>query len=240
MARTKKKGFSVNLNDAESYFRPPVDHYECEIEGVEAADSGSLAWDFKITAGRFKGKSFRGYTQTGEALWTTRQLVEATGEEVEDAEVGMDYFEGLVGKELTVQVDYREWEGKEKLNLRFHPAGSSDEEEEDEKPKKKSKKPRDEEEDEDEDEKPKSRRSKKPARDEEEDEEEEEDEKPSRSKKKKKKAELTPEEIQDMDVDDLEALVTEYELEVDLSDFKTLKKQQSAVIKAAEEAGLIE
>lgn len=248
MARNKKKSLAVNLSEAESYFRPPEGHYELEVVAVDQGEGNSLAWDFKITSGRFKGKEFRDYTSLeANALWRVRQLVEATGADVEDAEVDLEYFQGLVGETLSARVGYREWEGKEKINVTYElSAGDDDDEkppkkgkrardeddEEEEKPARSSKRKRDEEDEEEE----KPARGKKRSRDEDEDEEEE----PKKGKKgKKAKAELTQEEIRDMDTDELETLIEKHELDVDLSKFKVLKKQQSAVIDAAEEAGLL-
>jgi flagellar biosynthesis GTPase FlhF len=79
---------------------------------------------------------------------------------------------------------------------------------------------------------------------EEEDEEEEEEEKPAKkkasAKKTKKKETVSADDIQEMDEDALEEFVSDNELDVDLSEFKTLRKKQAAVIDAAEEGGLIE
>ena len=256
MARKSKRGISVNLSDAESYFRPPEGHYELEVIGVEMGEGNSLAWDFKVKAGKFKGKEFRDYTSLEpNALWRVRQLVEATGADVEDADVDLEYFEGLVGESLSARVAYREWEGKEKINVTYELPGAGDD---DEVPPKRGKRNRDEDE---EDSKPaRSRRRRdddeeedKPARGKDDDDEEEEEkprgrrrskddddeeDKPARGKGKKK-ADLTQEEIRDMDTDELETLIEKNELDVDLSKIKTLKKQQNAVIDAASEAGLL-
>lgn len=242
MARKTKKGVSVNLNDVESYFRPPRGTYQLEIAGVDQGEGNSLAWDFKITAGKFKGKEFRDYTNLEpQSLWRLRQLVEATGSDIEDAELDLDYFEGLIGEGLIGEVSYREYEGKEKLSVSYVLSGDDDGE--DERPAKK-KRSRD---DDDEEEKPAKKRKKadedeeeeKPARGKRRSRDEDEEEKPAKKGKKKPKGELTQEEIRDMDTDELEKLVEEHDLDVDLSDFKTLKKQQNAVIDAANEAGLM-
>lgn len=52
-----------------------------------------------------------------------------------------------------------------------------------------------------------------------------------------KKAAVTEEEVQEMNEDELEALIEEQELDVDLSEFKTLRKKKNAVVDAMEEAG---
>lgn len=71
---------------------------------------------------------------------------------------------------------------------------------------------------------------------------EEEEEKPKKrsSRKKKKKDPVTEETIQDMSEEELEALIEEHDLDVDLDDFKTLRKKKNAVIDAAEEAEILE
>lgn len=50
---------------------------------------------------------------------------------------------------------------------------------------------------------------------------------------------VTAEAIGEMTQDELEALVEEHELEVDLDEHKTLRKKRSAVVDAAEEAGIL-
>ena len=244
MARKKKQGISVNLSDAESYFRPPEGRYELEIIAVEQGEGNSLAWDFKIKAGKFKGREFRDYTSLEPAaLYRARSLVEATGANIEDADVDLEYFEGLIGETLSAKVGYREWEGKEKISVTYELPGTGDDDE-DEAPPKRGKRYRD---DDDDDDKP-ARGKKKPKDDDEEEEEkprgrrntkDDDDDKPARGKKKPKAADLTQEEIRDMDTDELEALVEKHDLDVDLSSIKTLKKQQNAVIDAANEAGLL-
>lgn len=93
---------------------------------------------------------------------------------------------------------------------------------------------------------PKTRRRPGKAKaDEPEDEDEDEDEKPKTRGKKpagktKKKETVSEEEVMEMSEDDLEELIEKHELEVDIGEFKTLRKKQNAVIDALEEAGLIE
>lgn len=52
-----------------------------------------------------------------------------------------------------------------------------------------------------------------------------------------KKGAVTEDDIQEMNEDELEALVEEHELDLDLSEFKTLRKMKNAVIDAMEEGG---
>ena len=51
--------------------------------------------------------------------------------------------------------------------------------------------------------------------------------------------EVTADDINGMNQDELEELVEEHELEVDLDDYKTLRKKRTAVVDAAEEAGIL-
>lgn len=74
-------------------------------------------------------------------------------------------------------------------------------------------------------------------------EDDEEEEKPSKksSKKDKKKAKkFSADEVQDADEDELESIIEKSGIEVDLDDYKTLKKKQAAVIDALEDAELLE
>ena len=50
---------------------------------------------------------------------------------------------------------------------------------------------------------------------------------------------VTAEAINEMSQDELEALIEEHDLEVDLDEHKTLRKKRSAVVDAAEEAGIL-
>ena len=55
-----------------------------------------------------------------------------------------------------------------------------------------------------------------------------------------KGATVSADDISEMSQDELEALVEEHELEVDLDEFRTLRKKRTAVTDAAEEAGILE
>jgi len=91
--------------------------------------------------------------------------------------------------------------------------------------------------DEDDDEPVKPKGKKKPEPEEDEDDE---DEKPSPKKKTNKKSKIPSDEVMDADEDGLQELIDLHELDVDLSDFKTLRKKAAAVIDALEEMDLLE
>lgn len=129
-----------------------------------------------------------------------------------------------------------------------------DDEDEDEAPVKKKK--RAVVEDEDEDEAPVKSKKKKPVEDEDEEEEapkskkkkpvdddEDEDEAPAKSKKKAKEVEpgdeYTEEEVREMDEKGLKSVIKKHDLDVDLDDYPSLRKQCIAVSKALDEAGLL-
>lgn len=97
--------------------------------------------------------------------------------------------------------------------------------------------------DEDEDEKPKGKKGKsKKEEPEEEDEDEDEEEEKPKSKKGKKKGgdKVSADTVNDADEKELKKIVKEHDLEVDLSEAKTLRKKQALVIDALEQADLLE
>lgn len=122
-----------------------------------------------------------------------------------------------------------------------------DDDDEDEKPSKsrksKSKKD-DDDEDDDEDEKPsKSKsKSKKSAKDDDDEEDEPKSKKGAKGKSSKKAKKYTADDIGDLDEDELQELLEKHDLEdeVDLDDYKNLKKKVAAVIDALEDADLME
>lgn len=95
----------------------------------------------------------------------------------------------------------------------------------------------------------KERREKRKAKDEDEDAgEEEEEEKPKKkgkkeepkAKKGKKAKKVSSDDVMEADEEELQELIDEHELDVDLDDYKTLRKKQAAVIDALEENDLLE
>lgn len=80
--------------------------------------------------------------------------------------------------------------------------------------------------------------------DDDEEEEEKTSKKPAKGKdkksSKKKPKKYTSDAVETMDEDELEELVEEAGIEIDLSDFKTLRKKQAGVIDALEDADLLE
>lgn len=140
--------------------------------------------------------------------------------------------------------------GKAKKGKSKSDDDEDDDDDEDEKPSKKSKskkssKKDDDDEDDDEDEKPsKKSKSKKSKKDDDDEDEDDEPKKGKKSKggKKSKKKTYSTDEVEDMDEEELEELLEEAGLddEVDLDDYKNLKKKVAAVLEALEEADLLE
>lgn len=230
----------------------PAGDYAVEVASVEVKEGNEadyFAWKFKITEGKYKGSTLYYNTSLAEqALWNLKGLLEVIGVEIEDEPSELDISD-LEGLTLNVSVELEKYQGKNQSKVVDYWSDGEDREEEEENPRRGRQKK----EDEDEEEEKSTRRSRKSKDDEEEKpsrrsrktkDEDEEEEKSSRSsrnsKKKKKDAELTQEEISDMDEKELEDLVEEHELDVDLSKFKTVGKMRSAVIDAAEEAGILE
>lgn len=241
-SRKKKSVYRVDLSDVQDNTPPPEGNYHLSVSSVEAKEGDEdtyFAWKFNIESGKYKGKIL--YTNTSlapQSLWNLRGLLEAMEVEIPDEAFDLDLDE-MIGGECMGSVDHEEYRGKPKARLTdFWPMEddkpkskrkAKDEDEEDEKSKSRKRNKADEEEDEEDDEPP-PKRSRRKA-------EEEDDEPPKRSKANgKKKVADTPSqaEIKDMSQDELEDVIKEFKLDVDLSEFKTLRKMQLAVVDGLE------
>lgn len=117
-----------------------------------------------------------------------------------------------------------------------------DDEDEDEAPKKgksKGKSKSDDDDDDDEDE-PKGKKSKGKKSKDDDDDDDDDDEPKSKKGAKKQPKKYDRDDIEDMDEDELEEVIEESGIDVDLDDYKKLKKKVAAVIDALEEADLLE
>lgn len=238
MARkTKKKsGLTVNFKGVDTSGgrrRIPEDEYLMEVLSAEEAESSGgnemVKWTCAVAEGQYKGTKFYLYTTLNEeALWKLHAFLTALGVEVPDDELELELeeyegetFIGVVeddtydGKKVSRLVDFYSVEGDADDGGKKNKSSKDDDEDEDEKPSRKS------------------RRSK----------DDDEDDKPARGKKSKKSKEpekVATDDVQGMDEDELGDLVEKYELDLDLDDYKTLRKKQAAVIDALEAADLIE
>lgn len=232
MARrsTKKKTVTVDFTDVESGgggVKIPEGSYRMKVVKVEEDESSAgndmFKWTFQGVEGKAKGKTFYQYTTLNdEALWKLRSLLEALDVEVPDGPMDID-LDDMIDRELIGIVQDDTYQGKTSSKMMdFEPIdGDGEEEEEEEKP---------------------ARRGKgknKPA----EEEEEEEEEKPARGSrragKSKKLEPIGADEVRAMEEDELEEVITKYDLEVDLSEFKTPRRKSSAVITALEEKEML-
>ena len=227
--RAKRTIFIPDLSKVEGRVTVPEGDYRVKVDEITEEQWAALDASDEIIEGDYKGKKLFYNTSLAEqSLWNLRSLLESLGIDDFDGDMELD-LDDLVGRELMVTVEHDSYEGKKQAKVVDFTAIADDdeeeEEEEEEDPKAKKRRERRE-----------RRKMKKSSKSSGEDEDEEEDEKP---KKSKKKPELDKEEILDMNEDELIELCEEHELDVDLDEFKTLRKKKNAVIDAAEEAGLL-
>lgn len=250
------------MKDVEGKIRLPEGEYLVKVHEV-TEERGPAApyfkWKLMVAEGPKKGGILYFNTSLAvQALWNLRSLLEALGVDVPDDETEMD-TDDFLGKEMMVSVEHESYEGKKQSKIAdFWPVGDGERDEEVE----------DDGEDEGdaEEEKPRGkgrraekRRAAKAAKEDDDDEDsegddgdEEEKESPKsrraarrgaegngKKSSSKKKSSLTQDEVQDMSADELADVVSEHELEVDLDDLPTLRKQRAAVIDALDDAGLI-
>lgn len=237
-------------------------------EGESSSGNPMITFVFAVSEGKHKGAKLWLYCPLEEkSLWKLRGVLEALGEEVPDDEMDIE-LDDLIGKELMAVVSHESYDGAKRAKLvDFYAVGEGDDAEDDddeeETPSKKSKnkkadkkpskKSKDEDEDEDgeedeetdeeaADDKAAKRKARRLARKGGKPEKEEKSSKKAAKpeKKSKKKETYSADDIQGLDEDELEEVIEKTEIEVDLSDFKTLKKKQAAVIDALEDADLLE
>jgi hypothetical protein len=162
-----------------------------------------------------------------QSLWRLRSLFEAleVDELPEGAEDALEVLEENEGKIIVGNVVDNDYGGKSRSQIRDF---SPDEEEDDRSSRRRRKKK------DDDDGKPSRRRKK----NDDDDDDDDDGKKSSRSKKKGKK--VSGDEVQEMDEDELADLVKEHKLDVDLDDYKSLRKKVAAVIGELEEKELLE
>lgn len=235
------KGVEGRVLVAESEHRVVVKTVSME----EGASAEYLKWQFSVEGGKQDGASLYYNTSLApQALWNLRSLLEAMGQDIPDDDTDMDPsdFEGLT---LMVSVEHDTYEGKKQAKIvDFWPA-----EVEDAKKESKGKKASKDDDDDDDVKSKKSRRGKdddegdddkKPAKKSKRDADDDDDDKKPAKKGGKKKSKLTQDEVSEMDEDELRDVVKDLELEVDLDDYRTLRKMRAAVIDACDEGGHFE
>lgn len=245
----KKNGYTVDLSGVEGRINFTEGDHLLEVEEVtvEGGPKGDyFNWKFKAAEDdESEGAIVYNNTSLSEAsLWNLRTLLEALGVEIPDGPMDLD-FDELVGLQVMGSIELETYEGKKRPRLvDFWEAEEAPAEPAPKAGRKGRAAAKEEPE-------LTARQKRALARKAKADEAEEKEEaKPSRSSRGSKRAaekepepepddeDLTEEAINDMTQDELEDLIKEEDLDVDLSEFKTLRKMRTAVVDAAEEAGL--
>lgn len=222
-AAAKSNSISLDLSKVEGRVLFKEGDHLLEVMEVTKEDGNKgpyLNWKMQAAEGDSEGAIVYNNTSMSEAsLWNLRTKLEALGVEIPDSEFELDLDE-LVGLTLMGTIELETYEGKKRPRLADFWAADEAEPEPEAKPARKS-------------------RGKAAA-------EEPAEEKPARAKRgkaapvKEEPALLTEDDINDMTEDELGDVIEENDLDVDLGDFKTLRKQRAAVIDAAQEAGILE
>jgi hypothetical protein len=243
---SKKAGIRIDLSKVGKAFEPGKEYsikvVECTLEDGQRAPY----FNMKLAGLEPEYESSFMYhkASTSESsLWRLRPLLEAFGMDVPDGPMDLspDDFVGCTAM-CTTYLD--RWDGGSSVRPEdFFPldgdvdmTDDEDEAEEEPAPKKRAAKAKEEEAEE---EKP-ARKSRRSAKAEEPEDESEDEPAPKKRGAKKKSAGITEDELNEMNEDELEDLVEQHELDVELSDHKTLRKKRNAVLDALEEAGLLQ
>lgn len=262
MARSKKgkkKAYRVDFAGVETSALVPEADYPIvpvKITGEEGPAGDYWAWEFKITSGKFKGKKLYYNTSLApQALWNLRGVLEAFGYGIAEKAVDLTIEEVLeeIGEtEAGCTVEHEKYKKRNKAKIvdvfDLENLDASEEDGEDGGDEELPSEDELSEMDEDELEEviddhtlevelgdfkgiKKKRKAVLAALEEsaeestEEEEEEEADEKP------------TDGEVKKMSKDELEEVIDDHNLDVDLDEFKSLKKKRDAIIEALEESG---
>lgn len=255
MARRSTKSktqVKVNFKGVESFKTPPEGDYKVKVleatMGKSQADNDQIEATLEISEGKFKGTKLWMYFPLQEnSLWKLHAFLTALGMEVPDDDMDIDLSD-LVDEELVGVLTHETYKGKKRAKMTDFDSlenykGSADEDGEDddagEKGKKKKDKKGKKNKDKGADTGEKSKKDKKSK-----DEPEEKSSKKSKDKagKKDKKAKkYAKSDVEDMDEDELQAIVDKHDLDdVELDDHKKIGKKRAAVIEALEEADLLE
>jgi hypothetical protein len=255
MARraSKKKGsVKVSFKGVESRQTPAEGDYKFKVLEAVSGTSGNNNDQIEVTAEIVEGKhkGFKGYIYfplQENSLWKLHAFLTALGMEVPDDDMDLDLSD-LVDEEFVGVLTHETYHGRKYAKLTDFDSlenykGSDDADEDEDEDKSKKKKGKKSKDDDAEDTGKKSKKDKKSKKSKDEDE----DEKPSKKSKGKKdkgkkSKKVAKSDVEDMDEDELQALLEKHDLEdeVDLDDYKKLPKKVAAVIEALEEADLLE
>lgn len=254
MARkNKNRSVKVDMTGVTTTKRVPEDDYSIVVDKIEKTKSTAghptLAWEFLIDKGKYEGS--RLYYNTSlqpQALWNLRGVLESLGQKIPDSTMDLDLDElQEIDTPVGCTVEHEVYDGKKKA--RIIDIFSLDEDNDDG--------------DSESTDKPPNAEVKKMDEDELEEVINDHDldvdlDDISGIKKKRtaviealsgddgdkdnkddgdKNDKPSDDEVKEMDEDELETVIDEHDLDVDLDDFKGIKKKRKAVIDALEESG---
>jgi hypothetical protein len=256
MARKKVAGkagvVNVNFKGVESRRTPPEGDYPAKVieakKGQSGAGNDQIEFVAEISRGEYKGSKLYLYCPLAEnSLWKLHGFLTALGEEVPEEDYDIDLSE-LLEKEFVAIVHHETYNGKKQAKMGDFDSienytGELDED--DDKKSKKDKKSGKDKKSKDDDAKS-SKKDKAPKEDAKADKKDKSDgkkdktEKGGKKDKKPKVEKYDADDVKAMDLKGLKGLIKKHELDVDVTDFKTLKKQAAAVVEALEGEDLIE
>ena len=246
MARRKANtSVKVNFKGVESRKTPPEGDYVVEVleavSGKSDNKNDQIEFTLEIAKGDYKGTKLWLYCPLLEnSLWKLHAFLSALGVEVPEEEMDIDLSE-LVGKQCVGVITHDTYNGKKRAKMTDFDSidnykGSDADDDGKGKKKKKDKGKKDK--DEPESKKDKKSKDKDDAKSDKKSKDKKGDKKKDKGKSKKKVAKS---DVEDMDEDELQALVDKHDLDdVDLDDIKKLGKKRAAVIAALEAADLLD
>lgn len=239
MAPRKKTGsVRVNFKDVESFNTPPEGDYRIKVidakSGVSSNKNDQIELVFEIAGGEHKGAKQYLYCPLQEnSLWKLHSVLTSLGIDVPKDDFDID-LPDLIDREMAGVLTHETYNGKKKAKLTDwgplsdYPDLAEDDGKKSKKDKKKGK-----------DEKPSKKSSKKEEPVEDKKADKKKPAKEEKSSKKDKVKKVSADDVNDMDEDELGALIKKAKLDVDI-DGKKLKKARAAVIDALETADLLD
>lgn len=227
------KKLKVNFEGVETRTLVPEGQHHVKVKEITVEDGEKaqyLAWVFEVMSDD-KTNGTKLYTNTSlapQALWNLRSLLETLGVETPDSEFNLD-LPAYIDLEFTATVEHETYEGKTRARVTdYTPLDGTAESEDDEPAEATQTKGKAEETEDDEDSEEVET---------EEDGEEEEAETPKKGAKGKP-TKITEDEVKEMDLEELKALLKKHSLKVKLDGLRA-SKQVAAVIDALEGASLL-
>lgn len=212
-----------------------------EVTQEKGDKADYFSWKFKATEDSDSAGAivYNNTSLSEQSLWNLRTLLEALGVEIPESEFELDLDE-MPGLLVMGSIELETYEGKKRPRLADFWAA----EEVKEKPARGKGKAAAKDDDEPE---LTARQKRAAARKAKASDEKDPEAKPSRSSrgsgksssKKDDPEPVTEDDLNEMSEEELQDVIDEHELDVDLGEFKTLRRQRAAVIDAAQEAGAI-